>query len=85
MSSTAVLNNTQTNAAPDTAIPDLTVADRCDSCGAQAFFKASNASDLILLFCGHHGRINEPGLIAKGFTVLDQTHRINKEASASSA
>lgn len=85
MPSTAVLTPTQATTAEAAAVPDLTRADRCDTCGAQAFFRASSTSGLTLLFCGHHGRLNEPGLIAKGFSVHDQTHRINKEASASSA
>ena len=33
----------------------LTAADRCDSCGAQAYIAAEvNGSEL--LFCAHHGR-----------------------------
>ena len=32
----------------------LTSADRCDSCGAQAYIRATMASGE-LLFCAHHG------------------------------
>ena len=37
------------------AAADLTTADRCDRCGAQAFFRAVLAAGE-LLFCAHHGR-----------------------------
>lgn len=80
---------TLTPAAPATQAPArLTRADRCDTseCSAQAFIEATHADqpNLKLLFCGHHGRNHEPGLIAKGFVIHDETHRINA-VSASSA
>ena len=34
---------------------DLTAMDRCDRCGAQAFYRAVLVSGE-LLFCAHHGR-----------------------------
>ena len=39
----------------------LTVSDRCDRCGAQAFVRATMAAGTELLFCGHHGREYEAG------------------------
>ncbi len=42
----------------------LTVADRCDRCGAQAHFRATMVSGAELLFCSHHGREYEAGLRA---------------------
>ncbi len=42
----------------------LTVADRCDRCGAQAFVRATMTSGAELLFCAHHGREYEAGLRA---------------------
>ncbi|WP_441338267.1 DUF7455 domain-containing protein, partial [Microbacterium sp. zg.Y909] len=48
-----------------TAVLDyrLTAADRCDSCGAQAYIAAEvNGSEL--LFCAHHGRKYEEKLRA---------------------
>ena len=35
-------------------VPALTAFDRCDSCGAQAYVRATLASGE-LLFCAHHG------------------------------
>jgi hypothetical protein len=34
----------------------LTAADRCDSCGAQAYIRVDMPSGGELLFCAHHGR-----------------------------
>ncbi|MBW0117704.1 DUF7455 domain-containing protein [Pseudonocardia abyssalis] len=36
--------------------PELTLADRCDRCGAAAKVRAVLSSGGELLFCGHHGR-----------------------------
>lgn len=36
--------------------PELTLADRCDGCGAAAKVRAVLPSGGELLFCGHHGR-----------------------------
>lgn len=62
---------------------DLTVADRCDRCKAQAFYvglyTASDSTELEILFCGHHGRNNAPALVEQGWTVLDFTERINEK------
>ncbi|ARJ05467.1 hypothetical protein DVJ78_11180 [Humibacter sp. BT305] len=35
---------------------ELTAADRCDSCGAQAYIRVDMPSGSELLFCAHHGR-----------------------------
>ncbi|MFB2581948.1 hypothetical protein ACEXQD_11905 [Herbiconiux sp. P15] len=34
----------------------LSAADRCDSCGAQAYVRVDMPSGGELLFCAHHGR-----------------------------
>ena len=39
-----------------TLTPELTAADRCDRCGAQAYIRARLADGLELHFCAHHGR-----------------------------
>ncbi len=40
----------------------LTAADRCDSCGAQAYIAAEvNGSEL--LFCAHHAREHMPKIV----------------------
>lgn len=39
-----------------TLAPELTAADRCDRCGAQAYVRARLNGGGELLFCAHHGR-----------------------------
>lgn len=69
---------TQTLLAP----ADLTSADRCDRCGAQAFFRAvlTNGD---LLFCAHHGREHASRLAEVALEVHDDTARINARPSPS--
>jgi hypothetical protein len=53
----------------------LTTADRCDSCGAQAYIAAEvNGSEL--LFCAHHGRKYEEKLRAVATSWHDETSRL---------
>ena len=55
----------------------LNVADRCDagslgtSCGAQALVRATLSSGGVLLFCGHHYKKNNAGLVANGARIDD--------------
>ncbi|MFC6713566.1 hypothetical protein ATK17_0954 [Branchiibius hedensis] len=56
--------------------PTLSVADRCDRCGAQAFIRARLAGDTELLFCAHHGREHLPKLQAVAEEVIDETDRL---------
>ncbi len=39
--------------------PQLTAADRCDRCGAQAYIRVTLATGGELLFCAHHGHAHE--------------------------
>ena len=56
----------------------LTAADRCDSCGAQAYIAAEvNGSEL--LFCAHHGRRYEEKLREVATSWHDETHRLSAE------
>ncbi|WP_149204622.1 DUF7455 domain-containing protein [Actinotalea subterranea] len=63
---------------------ELTRADRCDSCGAQAYVRATihTADGLSLLFCGHHFRDHELALLTSGATIHDERRRIDDEVSA---
>jgi hypothetical protein len=60
----------------------LSVADRCDSCGAQAFVRAVFASGE-LTFCGHHGRALHEALERDAIYVEDATELINPKPSPS--
>lgn len=57
---------------------ELTLADRCDRCGiASQAFAVAHKGSLELFFCGHHMREYGPALMAQGFIIQDETHRIN--------
>ena len=61
----------------------IQIADRCDSCGAQAFVLAKLANGE-LYFCGHHFNKFENKIRNTSFEVIDERNYIN-EKSASSA
>ena len=63
--------------------PEMTAADRCDRCGAQAYIRARLISGGELLFCAHHGREHLPALMDKTIDIVDETDRL-REASPSS-
>lgn len=60
----------------------LTLSDRCDRCGAQAFIRAVFLSG-DLLFCGHHGRELLVPLAREAVLVEDGTDAINSRPSPS--
>ena len=54
----------------------LSAADRCDSCGAQAYIAAEvNGSEL--LFCAHHARAHEDKLQQVALKIQDETAKIH--------
>ncbi len=57
--------------------PQLTVSDRCDRCGAQAFVLVVLDSGSTLQFCGHHFREHEVRLRSVAVEVVDQTGAIS--------
>ena len=69
---------TQTLLAP----ADLTSLDRCDRCGAQAFYRAVLATGE-LLFCAHHGRKHSERLAEVALELQDGTAAINTRPSPS--
>jgi hypothetical protein len=55
-------------------IPAQTAKDRCDVCGSQAFIAVLMRIDTVepLRFCGHHGRLHMPAVLAQEpFAVRD--------------
>ena len=56
--------------------PTLTVADRCDRCGAQAYVRARLHSGGELLFCAHHGREHLPKLQDVTAEIVDESDRL---------
>lgn len=68
---------TTTRPVPETLpVPTLSLADRCDSCGAQAFLRATMPSGTELLFCGHHGNSHRASLLGAGAALHDETDRL---------
>jgi hypothetical protein len=61
--------------------PQLTAADRCDSCGAQAYIRVT-VNNGELLFCAHHGKKHQEKLSAIAHTWHDETARLFEEQRA---
>jgi hypothetical protein len=61
---------------------EMTLADRCDLCGAQAFVRAVFIAGE-LTFCGHHGRELRIPLQREALLVEDGTELINATPSPS--
>ncbi|HVU91104.1 MAG TPA: hypothetical protein VHC23_02650 [Jatrophihabitans sp.] len=59
-----------------TTAPELTAADRCDRCGAQAYVRATLDSGLDLLFCAHHFHENEARLREVAVRIHDESDRL---------
>jgi hypothetical protein len=58
---------------------DLTTADRCDGCSAQAWIRVWVGADALreLLLCLHHFKVHGPRLLELGSVWDDQSYRIN--------
>ena len=54
---------------------ELTAADRCDECGAQAYIRVELAAGE-LLFCGHHGNEKREALEAIALAWHDETEKL---------
>lgn len=54
-------------------LPPLTLADRCDSCGAQALYRWHKPGDIVnvMEFCHHHSNANKPHLDARGWAIIE--------------
>ena len=60
------------------ATTQLTAADRCDRCGAQAYVRVVLVSGGELLFCAHHGREHAEALAKANAEVHDESGRLNE-------
>lgn len=58
----------------------LTAFDRCDSCGAQAYVRATLASG-DLLFCAHHGAKFKEKLAPTALAWHDESSKLDNERS----
>ena len=67
------------NGIVDTLEPQLTAADRCDSCGAQAYIRVVvNSGEL--LFCAHHGKKYQEKLSAIAHSRHDESSRLHTDS-----
>ena len=55
---------------------ELTAADRCDRCGAQAYVRVTLASGFELLFCAHHSKEHADKLKQVALQIHDESERI---------
>ena len=62
-------------------VAELTVLDRCDRCGAQAYVRALLPSGLELVFCAHHGRQYAAALTRIAVVIEDETERLARTAA----
>ncbi len=60
------------SATAQSAIPDLTLMDTCDQCGAAACVRVAVTGAQHLDFCGHHYDEHAMALSAAGYRVLDR-------------
>lgn len=58
------------------ATENLTAADCCDRCGAQAYLLVRLPSGGELYFCNHHGREHEDTLRESGADIVDESSRL---------
>jgi hypothetical protein len=60
-----------------TIASSLTVVDRCDRCGAQAYVRATMESGFDLLLCAHHFHENESRLREVAVSIHDESDRLS--------
>lgn len=60
----------------------LRIADRCDTCGAQAFVLAKFGSGE-LMFCGHHFSKYELNIRNQAYEIVDERSWINAKSESS--
>ena len=54
----------------------LTASDRCDRCGAQAYFRVTLHNGGELLFCAHHAKAHEDKLKQVALSIQDESGRL---------
>lgn len=70
---------TEEMAAVGTETFSLGIGDRCDSCGAQAYIRAT-IGDSELLFCAHHGHRHQEKLAKIATSWHDESSRLSAES-----
>ncbi|MEY4996740.1 MAG: hypothetical protein RLY59_144 [Actinomycetota bacterium] len=62
---------------PSEVASELTSLDRCDSCGAQAYVRATMPAGGVLLFCAHHAAKHREKLTGLGAQWHDETAKLH--------
>ena len=68
----AMRKHSPSGATAQSAIPELTLMDTCDQCGAAACVRVAVTDAQHLDFCGHHYDEHAVTLLAAGYRVLDR-------------
>jgi len=55
----------------------LTTADRCDRCGAQAYYRITLNNGGELLFCAHHAHMHEDKLKQVALHIQDESAKLH--------
>jgi hypothetical protein len=63
-----------------TAVPQLTMDDRCDRCGAQAYVRVRLDQSTDLLFCAHHYSKHSSALEPIAHEIIDESDRLQKQS-----
>jgi hypothetical protein len=70
-------------ATPNTSNAEaLTILDRCDRCGAQAYLRVELAGGSELLFCAHHSRKHGQQVRSIAVSVHDETSKLGPRPPA---
>lgn len=72
------LHRTVSTLTAENAAPEMTAADRCDACGAQAYVRVLLAAGGELLFCAHHAREHSEALNSVATHIHDETERLHE-------
>ena len=73
--------NQITDTIDELELPSLTSLDRCDSCGAQAYVRATMSTGE-LLFCAHHAAQFKDKLSTTALEWHDESYRLLDEQNA---
>jgi hypothetical protein len=71
------MTTAMTETASTDVASELTSLDRCDSCGAQAYVRATMPAGGVLLFCAHHASKHREKLTGLGAQWHDETAKLH--------
>jgi hypothetical protein len=71
------MTTAMTETASTDVASELTGLDRCDSCGAQAYVRATMPAGGVLLFCAHHATKHREKLTGLGADWHDETAKLH--------